>query len=144
MPKKQRTEEQMLTCLRHAVLNGQIHKAAGDPVKVYSRYIRYALESFNRLDGIELTSEKAQGKKDVIRDHIVPHCFILNKLLSIKDVTNQSIKDVVNKYYRIGVITVEEDELLTKNGLKDEMPQNWDELNGDVYARYTAVGINLK
>ena len=147
MPKKiqTRTEDQMLTCLRNAVLNAQAHQKAGDPTRVYSQYIRYALNQFDKQEGITLTSRKAKGKVRpfIVHDHSVPHSFVLNKLLALKNVTNLALKDVISKYYRIGVITKEEDKLLSDNGLRSKMPNGWDENNGSVYARYEEVGIKL-
>ena len=147
MPKTkvQRTEEQMLTCLRNAVLNAQAHQKAGDPTRIYSQYIRYALNQFDEQEGVRRVSRKASGKvrPEIVHDHSIPHKFILNKLLSIKNVTNKAVKEVVVKYYRLGVITKEENKILNKMGLRSEMPEGWDENNGSVYARYEIAGIKL-
>lgn len=118
MPKTkvQRTEEQMLTCLRNAVLNAQAHQKAGDPSGIYSQYIRYALNQFDKQEGVRRVSRKASGKirPGIVHDHSIPHKFILNKLLSIKNLTNHAVKEVIDKYYRIGVLTKEEDKIKPK------------------------------
>jgi hypothetical protein len=135
----------MLTCLKNVVLNAQAHQKAGDPTRIYSQYIRYALNQFDKHEGIRLTSRKAKGKvrPAIVHDHSIPHSFVLNKLLALKNVTNEALKEVINKHYRIGIITKEEDELLTRSGLRKKMPDGWDEKSGSVYARYEKVGITL-
>lgn len=127
------------------MLNAQAHQKAGDPTRVYSQYIRYALNQFDKQEGITLSSRKAKGKVRpfIVHDHSVPHSFVLNKLLALKNVTNQALKDVIEKYYRVGIITKEEDRLLNSNGLRSKMPKSWDGNSGSVYARYEVVGIKL-
>jgi hypothetical protein len=143
--KEKRTRDQMLTCLAEAVLNAQRHKRAGDPPKIYSQYIRYAVGQFADEEGIRRRSLKAVGKArgEVVHDHIIPHSFILEKLLNLKKVSHNSLSGIIEKYYRIGIITKGENARLSKMGLNSKMPNDWDQNNGDVYARYARAGIKL-
>jgi hypothetical protein len=141
--KEKRTRDQMLTCLAEAVLNAQRHKRVGDPPKIYSQYIRYALGQFADEEGIRRRSLKAVGKArgEVVHDHSIPHSFILQKLLDLKKVDHKTLEGVIKKYYRIGIITKSEDARLSKIGLRSKMPQGWDENLGDIYERYSKAGI---
>ena len=56
-----------------------------------------------------------------------------NGMLKIDDVT-----DLFNKYWKIAIITKEEDKLISSKS----MPDDWD--NVCIYARYNKAGITLK
>lgn len=134
-----RTTEQKLECLKKVILNSQEHINANDPTRIYSQYIRYALDEFSRLNFH--TSEEAKGlkRKDVIHEHVIPHSIVMKKLLSLDPVTTENIMSVIQKYYVICAISKKEDKLLNANGFKSKMPEGWDEETGSVFARYEAV-----
>mgnify|MGYP000689171691 CR=1 FL=1 len=137
-----RTEKQKIECLSRAIKNAKEHVQAGDPPRVYSQYIRYALDDFARLNFFMSHEAHGLSRKDVIYDHVVPHSFVMSKLLSIDPLSNEAIMDVLKKYFFICVISRREDELLTAAGLRSKMPDGWDEESGSIFARYEAVGIN--
>lgn len=138
-----RAIEQKLECIRKVIINSQEHIRANDPPRVYSQYIRYALDEFSRLNFY--VSEEAKGlkRRDVIYDHVIPHSILMKKLLMLDFPTAENIWPIVERYYVICAITKNEDKLLTKNGLRSSMPEGWNEETGSVFARYERVGISI-
>jgi hypothetical protein len=136
-----RTTKQKLECIKKVILNAQEHIRANDPARIYSQYIRYALDEFARVNFF--TSEKAKGlkRKDVIHEHVVPHLIVMNKLLTLKQLTTDNIMSVIQKYYVICAITKDEDKLLTASDLRSKMPDGWNEDSDSIFARYEVVGI---
>ena len=138
-----RTIEQKLDCIRRVISNSQEHVKHGDPKRMYSQYIRYSLDEISSLNFC--TSKRAKGlkRKDVIHEHVVPHSFIMNKLLSLKELSNDDIMDVLKKFYIVCAITKEEDRLLNARGYRSKMPEGWNENTDSVFARYESVGIEV-
>lgn len=136
-----RTNEQKLNCIRRVLSNSKDHIKHGDPKRMYSQYIRYALDEISDLNFC--TSERAKGlkRKDVIHDHVIPHSIVMNKLLSLKEPSNESIMKVIKKFYILCAITKEEDGLLNSAGYRSKMPDGWNEEKDSVFARYESVGI---
>ena len=57
-----------------------------------------------------------------------------------KKISNvNAAKKILNKYYKLGVLTKSEDDLLNNAKLRSKMPPLWDSEN--VFARYDAIGI---
>lgn len=138
-----RTEEQKIECVRKVILNAHEHIRSGDPAKIYSQYIRYALDEFRHLNSYTSREARKPTHTGVINEHVVPHSIVMKKLLSLAPLTNETIMSVVQKYLVICVITEEEDKRLSAAGLRSKMPKGWDENNGDVFSRYQAVGISI-
>ena len=138
-----RTLEQKLECIRKAISNAQEHIRAEDPRRVYSQYIRYALDEVSDLNFCRSNAARGLKRKDVIHEHVVPHSIVMSKLLSLDPLTHENIMSVINKYYVICAITKEEDKKLNAAGLRSKMPAEWDEKNDSVFARYEAVGISI-
>lgn len=136
-----RTIEQKLECIRKAISNSKEHISTNDPRRVYSQYIRYALDEVSDLNFCTSREAKGLKRKDVIHEHVVPHSFLMNKLLTLEPLTNENILSILKRYYVICAITKGEDKLLTAAGLRSKMPDGWDELNDSIYARYEKVGI---
>ena len=136
-----RTIEQKIECIKKVILNSQEHIKAGDPTRVYSQYVRYALDEVKGLNFC--TSKEAKGlkRKEVTHEHVIPHSIVMNKLLSLDSLTNENIMSILQKYYVICAVTKEEDKRLNAAGLKSKMPDGWDETNDNVFARYESVGI---
>lgn len=135
---------QKLDCLRRVILNSKEHIKANDPKRIYSQYMRYAMDEFSKMN--KCTSENASGanSKDVIHEHVVPHSIVMNKLLEIENLTNENILSVLQKYYVICDITREEDQLLNNAKLRSKMPRDWNEESDSIFARYEAVGISVR
>ena len=138
-----RTIEQKIECIKKVILNSQEHIKAGDPTRVYSQYVRYALDEVKGLNFC--TSKKAKGlkRKEVTHEHVIPHSIVMNKLFSLDSLTNENIMSIIQKYYVICAITKEEDKRLNAIGLKSKMPEGWDEANDNVLARYESAGISI-
>ena len=138
-----RTMEQKIECIRRVILNAQDHIQAGDPKRVYSQYVRYALDEVSGINFCRSVKAKGLKRKDVIHEHVVPHLIVMDKLLSLDKLTNENIINVINKYYVICAITKEEDKKLNAAGLRSKMPKNWNDESGSVFARYETVGIDI-
>jgi len=138
-----RTTEQKLECIRKAVSNSKEHIKAKDPRRVYSQYIRYALDEVSDLNFCVSNAAKGLKRKDVIYEHVVPHSIVMNKLLSLDPLTHKNIMSVLEKYFVICAITKEEDKRLNSAGLRSKMPEGWNEHNDSVFARYETVGISI-
>jgi hypothetical protein len=138
-----RTIDQKLECIRKAVSNAQEHIRAEDPRRVYSQYIRYALDEVSDLNFCRSSSAEGLKRKDVIHEHVVPHSIVMKKLLLLDPLTHKKIMSLIEKYYVICAITKEEDRKLNAAGLRSKMPEGWDENNDSVFARYEAVGISV-
>ena len=90
-----------------------------------------------------------EARKLVVKEHVVPLKVITNllkDLVTTGDTTLESIADILHTYTVFGTITKDEDAELRKAGLNSKMPKDdagnkWD---GDVFARYKAVGIELE
>lgn len=139
-----RGTEQKLECLKKVILNSKEHIKAKDPTRIYSQYMRYALDEFSRLNFY--TSEEAKGlkRKDVTYEHVIPHSFVMEKLLKLEPVTAENIMAVIEKYYVICVVTKSEDKLLTAAKLRSKMPEGWNEETDSVFARYEAETVGIK
>ena len=137
------TYKKKLECLKKVILNSLEHKRANDPVRIYSQYIRYALDEFKDINFYQSKEAKLLKRKDVIHEHVIPHSIVMNKLLTLDPLTTENIGTVIQKYYVICAITKEEDRLLTARKLRSEMPQNWDGEKDSVFARYEEVGIKF-
>ncbi len=138
-----RTREQQIECIRKAILNAQEHIRAGDPRRVYSQYLRYALDEVSDLNFCASSSAIGLKRKDVIHEHVVPHSIVMEKLLSLDHLTHEAIMNVIEKYYVICAITKEEDKKLNDAKLRTKMPEGWSDENDSVFARYEKVGISV-
>ncbi len=86
-----------------------------------------------------LSSIKKKSNISLIKDHIVPIKVIHGILQTDINRSEENIERLLKKYYRIGVITKEEDHKLNNLQLKSKMPDDWD--GNDVYARYKRADI---
>jgi hypothetical protein len=79
----------------------------------------------------------------LIKEHSIPVSIIYDLLLE-QDFNNENdIEIFLLKYYRLGVLTKDEDNVLAKEGLKKKMPENWN-MQMNVFYRYEKVGIISK
>jgi hypothetical protein len=86
--------------------------------------------------------ETIHGKRNdrLIKEHSIPIAEIFNILHSHTDHSRDQIRDSLEKFYRLGVLTKEEDLKLKKKKLNSKMPPDWTTKDG-VFARYDAIGI---
>lgn len=76
---------------------------------------------------------------ECVVEHAVPQMAIVNWLMDMEPLTNESVADLLTRYFTVMLVTKEEHTRLNSNGLRSTMPKAWDKSN--VYARYDAVGI---
>ena len=84
------------------------------------------------------SSNKPSG---LIFEHMVPKKKYIHapceKLAESGDLTVPFIENLLQKFWKIAIVTKEEDMHLGRNS----MPANWDE--EDIFGRYTAAGVTL-
>ena len=88
-------------------------------------------------------SEENKGLKG---DHCVPLNSIVEYIIQRKREGNfpeYEIRDFLDKHLEVVMITKEEDDDLTANGMRSVMPEGW-EYYGNKYARYEQLGIKLE
>tara|TARA_B100000900_G_C20349543_1_gene621725 strand:- start:95 stop:628 length:534 start_codon:yes stop_codon:yes gene_type:complete len=93
--------------------------------------------NFISKDAFEAINNKSNTR--LMKDHSVPIKIIRMLLQSDLSRSEKNIEKFLNKYYRLGVLTKEEDIRLNDIKLKSDMPQDWD--GYDVFARYKKAGI---
>ena len=76
----------------------------------------------------------------LIKEHSLPVSVIYKLLFEEKYHCEKDIESFLINYYKLGVITKEEDDKLTKNKLKDAMPEGWNKYKS-VFDRYKEVNI---
>ena len=88
-------------------------------------------------------SKAATGKSisDCEVEHAVPQMVIVNMLMEMSPLTKQKVKNILEKYFKVLLVTREEHELLNASGLRSTMPVDWDKK--DPYARYRKAGIKF-
>jgi N12 class adenine-specific DNA methylase len=138
-----RTMKQKIECIRKAILNSQGHIQAGDPKRVYSQYIRYALDEVSDINFCRSVAANDLKRNDVIHEHVVPHSIVMNKLISLENLTHENIESVIKKFYVICAITKEEDKKLNTVGLRSKMPKYWNDKSDSIFARYELAGIKI-
>jgi uncharacterized UPF0160 family protein len=106
-----------------------------------------SLTDKHKYEFVDYHSEKALRKvrrksyKNLVFEHMIPKEKYIQApcIEQAKNGTIQLsfIKERLEKYWYLAVVTKEEDKLLTKN----DMPENWDGVN--IFDRYDIAGIKL-
>ena len=135
--------ERKLECLRRVIRNCREHVEAGDRRRIYSQYLRYALNEFDGLNFYHSVAAHGLNRSEVVYEHAVPHGFVMGKLLALGSLDDESIMAVLRRFYVICVITRDEDKQLNRAGLRSKMPDGWCEKTSSVFARYEVVGIKV-
>jgi len=88
-------------------------------------------------------SKAALNKPDseCVVEHVMPQMEIVNRLMDMRPLTKAGVIELLTNYLRVMVVTREEHALLNSSGLRSWMPPDWD--GNDVFARYTAIGIEV-
>lgn len=116
------------------------------------RNLKLALEHFWRKKTKGLSQKKninrsvaAEGKElsELQVEHIVPKTWFVDQLMDmkVKDLTQKNVKNLLEKYYHVLLVTKDEHSKLGALGLRSKMPNKWDEKN--IWARYDDVGIEV-
>jgi len=72
-------------------------------------------------------------------EHVVPQMWFVNQLMDRDTIDKEEIRELLEKYFNVLLVTKEEDVKLTKAGLRSKMPEGWD--GKDPWARHKKVGI---
>lgn len=83
---------------------------------------------------------KYLNKNEVTWDHTVPTSVLVDRIIELDNAGNlsfESFSDLVEKYGFVTIITIEENDKLNENGLRQKMPDGWSfDSEADAYARY--------
>lgn len=77
----------------------------------------------------------------LIKEHALPVSVIYELLYKENLKKERDVEDFLINYYRLGVLTFDEDKKLTEAKLKYKMPLEWNK-NMNVLYRYEVVEIN--
>lgn len=117
------------------------HLEFGTPKRVWSTYFRYALNELEKDIKYESRVLLNNPDQKVIYEHAIPFRIVRDKLMSIEELTMESVSSILNKYHVVAKISVDEHQKLKDAGLDSKMPENWDGKNR--FARYESVGIEI-
>lgn len=79
----------------------------------------------------------------LIKEHSIPVHVIQKILIQQNPKTIDDIENILLRFYRLGVLTKDEDDILRSKGLNSKMPTSWD-LNDNAFSRYEVAGIKGK
>lgn len=79
----------------------------------------------------------------LVKDHAVPVSVLRDQLMSQPPADLDAAREFMIRNYRIGIITIEEDDALTAASLRSRMPSGW-RLGDSPFARYDAAGICIQ
>ncbi len=105
------------------------------PVKDKDTLLEMHFISDMAFDVIEKGSDVRLIKEHSIPVHVIQKILIQQKLKSINEIEN-----ILLRFYRLGVLTKDEDDILRLEGLNSKMPASWD-FNESVFSRYEVAGI---
>lgn len=83
--------------------------------------------------------DKDVKERDV--EHVAPISVIVGLLMSSKPPNEGEVRNILNKYYRIMLVTKDEQRNLRSLGRASKMPSDWD--GKDIWARYRIAGIEF-
>ena len=86
-----------------------------------------------------LNAINSKSDMQLVKDHAVPVKIISEMLKQVNCPSEASIEKLLLNFYRLGVLTHEEDKTLNQLNLKSAMPNDWDGKN--VFARYEKANI---
>ena len=86
-------------------------------------------------------SKAAIGKdtRECEVEHVIPQMYIVNMLMDMSTINKDKIRNILEKYFHVLLVTKEEHRRLNASGFRSKMPDDWDGEN--IWARYDAVGI---
>jgi hypothetical protein len=151
--KKELSQEERLSLIVEAVKYCQKVIPMGMPSNCYSKALREPIfflwekwKKGNKYNSAAYRSTASLGlshNSNLLRyDHSLPFKLVQEKLLNLKEVNTTTVKQILETHLFACVITKQEDNLLTKAGLRSKMPEDWDGI--DHLARYKAVGIEVQ
>jgi hypothetical protein len=123
----------------------------GMPSSCYSKALREPVHFlWERREGSKIRAAKFRSQATIglnfgggllVYDHAIPFKYLQAELLKLSDVTTDSVRNALNKFGTVALVTREENNILNHAGYGSAMPKDW---NGtDSLARYKAVGIEI-
>lgn len=76
----------------------------------------------------------------LVKDHCVPVSVLREIIFDSHARTTEDVEQLMLRFYRVGVITKEEDDQLTANGMRSAMPDGWT-AGDNPFARYSCIGV---
>lgn len=94
-------------------------------------------------------AEKLTNKRLVIKEHVIPLKVITDKLKELgSNCSSEEVKNIIDKYLHFATISKKEDMILRESGLNHKMPDDFFDVNSELYqnvfARYIKAGIEFK
>jgi len=108
-----------------------------DPSKLK---VREALLSMHYVSKGAIDVINGDSDDKLVKEHSVPISILKDILYSKMPKNKSTLNNLLLTYYRLGVLTKTEDNLLKTNGLNSKMPKNWNSTM-NVFARYDQCGI---
>ncbi|MDI1360799.1 hypothetical protein [Methylotenera sp.] len=139
--KPRRTKEEMCVDV-YNVLISELHCATKHAV--FADVIwKWSLFD-GKYKGCKYWSEDAfkvrKKKVKFIHEHVVPKKLIIERLMSHKNPSQESVKHILEDYFIAVVVTVDQDKKLNKLGLRSKMPEGCN-ISDNPWARYDEAGI---
>ena len=134
------------------ILNEDVFYGIKEGLNKFLSILCINLRGKYKVQSVEYISPKAlelinQGNtKDLIYEHMIPkENYIqgpcLEAIKKRSPLSLNQIHELLDKYWHIALITIDEDKILNSLKLRKHMPENWD--NEDILARYKMANINL-
>ena len=116
-------------------------------------------EKWNKYFGVPFWSRGAINKvidnissgkkfdKELVHEHSVPKCVLgekLDEMYENKQVSEEQVFSLIDKFCHAVVVTKEEDVILNKAGFRSKVPSSFSFCDGDdVFCRYRLAGIEI-
>ena len=101
---------------------------------------RSALLSMHFVSAAAFQSMETKRKIRLIKEHAIPVSVLLKLLRATKPRKLSDVENFLLQFYRLGVITKEEDNRVSRSGYKSTMPAGWSN-DCSVWARYEIAEI---
>ena len=109
-----------------------------DAIKFDIRYLPHTADAAL----ISAQYPMSQLGKYFTHEHSFPLSLIAEKVISLETESRKAIREIFDVHCRAAIVTREENGKLDSAKLRSAMPSDWS-FGGDIYARYSIVGIKL-
>jgi len=106
-------------------------------VKGNQEYKGFKFYSYDAYEAI------CKGERKFTRDHYFPKKRLKKILYNMEYPDINSVRQIMEKYGEVCVITKQEDARLRKANLHNDMPSGW-QIGDDAFARYQTVSIRVR
>lgn len=101
---------------------------------------RDALLSMHFISNSAIKTISGEENSRLVKEHSIPITVLYDILKSIDNPNVITIHETLNKFYRLGVLTKDEDSEITRLGYKSKMPKKWNK-GDDPFIRYKEAKI---